>query len=717
EPNTTSIGETIEYTINLTNYGNGTAYDVTLNDTLPENLTYQISDINDIYSDCNISAYNIANNADGSSNLIINMDEISPGTMCTFRYNVSVNTLASPGEYTNFVKVYTQCTIEDPPANPDIINVTGNVTLTVEAGINITLTKQATEIFLAPDSTVPYILNLTNTGTNAADNVTIADNIPLGLSYQISSLADINTDCNISGYNVQPTANGEILTIILNALPANSSCTLMYNVTIPGDVAMNAYTNYVNATAMKSGATANASADETIYVLKSFKIGCDMSELTATLANAADEEELAQILISESEKSGNDFDKMSGYDPGTDMTYCIFIINLENNGIASLLDILPNATINVPNANFDFTYQAQTWDVPAEYGTISDYLNGATTNIQGNRFLPDWSHVANWSNITVPGILDTGNLFDSVTMFNVNVTIDTNTENGVYINTANISYNNKTESVEGKVKVPRCWGIINGTVFDDINRNGIQDNGENGIANVDIVLTNTQTNKTYYAVTNNGGIYEIRVPCGNYTLTIDTGTVSENLNCEKIANTTPSEISTETLENTTTINFGFTCICSAISIEKTPSQAEIICEGNVTYYYNVTNTGCSNLTEINVTDDKCLNVACSKDTLAVNESIMCNCTTTINETTTNIATVTANDEDNLTLTASDSATVEVICNSNISINKTANTTQINIGESVTYFYNVTNTGNLNLANITVSDDKCSSVICPKNTLA
>ena len=91
------------------------------------------------------------------------------------------------------------------------------------------------------------------------------------------------------------------------------------------------------------------------------------------------------------------------------------------------------------------------------------------------------------------------------------------------------------------------------------------------------------------------------------------------------------------------------------------------------------NTGNVNLININVSDDKCSNVVCPKDNLAVNESMTCNCSTTLTQcgNVTNTADVTAIDGQGNTVTAYDSATVEVICNASINLNKTANSSQIN----------------------------------------
>ena len=181
-------------------------------------------------------------------------------------------------------------------------------------------------------------------------------------------------------------------------------------------------------------------------------------------------------------------------------------------------------------------------------------------------------------------------------------------------------------------------------------------------------------------------------------------------NCNEIFNTTYYE------------NRILSCTFPApnINISKTPNATLLPPEGgNITYYYNVTNTGNVNLTNISVSDDKCAVVNCPKDNLAVNESMTCNCTTTLTQcgNVTNIAEVIAYDNQNNTVTANGNATVKVICNADITLNTTANATRINAGERVTYYYNITNTGNLKLTNIVVSDAQCSNVACPKSTLA
>ncbi|MFN3528229.1 MAG: hypothetical protein ACK4YO_03915, partial [Candidatus Altarchaeaceae archaeon] len=156
---------------------------------------------------------------------------------------------------------------------------------------------------------------------------------------------------------------------------------------------------------------------------------------------------------------------------------------------------------------------------------------------------------------------------------------------------------------------------------------------------------------------------------------------------------------------------------ASITINKKANATVIIREGYVTYYYNVTNTGKVTLININVTDDKCPNVVCPNTTLNAGESMICNCSMFINETTTNIAIVNATTAKGTNVSASDNETVAVIPEwASITINKKANATVIIREGYVTYYYNVTNTGKVTLININVTDDKCTNVVCPNTTL-
>ncbi len=155
----------------------------------------------------------------------------------------------------------------------------------------------------------------------------------------------------------------------------------------------------------------------------------------------------------------------------------------------------------------------------------------------------------------------------------------------------------------------------------------------------------------------------------------------------------------------------------AITIDKTANASVVNYGESVRYNYNVANTGNVPLSNVTVSDDKCSPIYCPKTNLNVGESIICTCVANLTQNTTNVATVTGITTNAEIVSANDTATVIVIINPAITIDKTANASVVNYGESVRYNYNVANTGNVPLSNVTVSDDKCAHVYCPKNILS
>ena len=73
-----------------------------------------------------------------------------------------------------------------------------------------------------------------------------------------------------------------------------------------------------------------------------------------------------------------------------------------------------------------------------------------------------------------------------------------------------------------------------------------------------------------------------------------------------------------------------TALQPGIKLNKTASNYSLpVGGGNVTYYYNTTNTGNTSLINISISDDKCSPVHCPKNNLTAGESMICNCTVTI----------------------------------------------------------------------------------------
>ncbi|WP_049890920.1 COG1470 family protein [Methanohalobium evestigatum] len=139
---------------------------------------------------------------------------------------------------------------------------------------------------------------------------------------------------------------------------------------------------------------------------------------------------------------------------------------------------------------------------------------------------------------------------------------------------------------------------------------------------------------------------------------------------------------------------------------------EIPIGDDVNWTYNVTNTGNTNLTNISVTDSEGVSVTCPTNTLAPGESMICTANGTAQEGQySNIGNVTANFSDIIVTDEDPSHYFGV--NASIDIEKSTNGDdadtptgpEIGVGDPVTWNYTVTNTGNVNLSSVEVSDNQ------------
>ncbi len=159
----------------------------------------------------------------------------------------------------------------------------------------------------------------------------------------------------------------------------------------------------------------------------------------------------------------------------------------------------------------------------------------------------------------------------------------------------------------------------------------------------------------------------------------------------------------------------------ALAMTKTASPQTYAAVGDtITYTYAITNTGNVTVTSaLSVSDDRIASVSCPAlpaGGLAPNATLNCTGTDTVsqadldNRSVTNTATAT----DGTATTAPVSETVTVEEQPGLAIEKSADRPAFaTLGETVTYNYLVTNTGNLTITDpITVSDDKIASVACP-----
>ncbi len=177
----------------------------------------------------------------------------------------------------------------------------------------------------------------------------------------------------------------------------------------------------------------------------------------------------------------------------------------------------------------------------------------------------------------------------------------------------------------------------------------------------------------------------------------------------------------------------------AIDIEKatngedadTPTGPEIIVGDPVDWTYVVTNTGDVALVDVTVVDDQGVTVTCPQDTLAVGETMTCTASgiAEVGQYA-NIGTVTGVAPDESTVSDTDPSHyigVEMVePNPAIDIEKSTNgqdadtqaeAVDLVVGDAITWEYVVTNTGDVDLSDVTVTDDQGVTVTCPQDTLA
>ena len=160
----------------------------------------------------------------------------------------------------------------------------------------------------------------------------------------------------------------------------------------------------------------------------------------------------------------------------------------------------------------------------------------------------------------------------------------------------------------------------------------------------------------------------------------------------------------------------------SISINKLTNGSDgpfILVGEPVVWSFQLTNTGNRTLTNISVIDNQGVTVVCPETTLAVGQSITCDANgLAITGPYSNTATVSAVSEAT-TVTASDSSSYFGAAPSMTLLKKTngVDSAEVPVGDSVTWTYLVTNTGNVAIDSVVVTDNLVSEITCPKSTLA
>lgn len=161
-----------------------------------------------------------------------------------------------------------------------------------------------------------------------------------------------------------------------------------------------------------------------------------------------------------------------------------------------------------------------------------------------------------------------------------------------------------------------------------------------------------------------------------------------------------------------------------LSIVKRALDADFVAVGDeLNYEYDIENTGNVTISSVSVSDDKIATVSCPVTTLAPMETTTCTATYEVTQidlnagSVTNIASVDGTPSGGTLTPPTDTATVGGTQSPMLTLAKTALDSDFAVvGDTLDYEFLVTNTGNVEVSDLVVSDDKIALVACPVTSL-
>ncbi len=181
---------------------------------------------------------------------------------------------------------------------------------------------------------------------------------------------------------------------------------------------------------------------------------------------------------------------------------------------------------------------------------------------------------------------------------------------------------------------------------------------------------------------------------------------------------TDSQNKPVTATATATIALTYT---AGLAVTKTPSSNNAKVGDTVTYQFSVKNNGSVTINGLALNDDKLGVITLDKNSLPPGETATGSATHLVVETElpgplTNVATATGTDSQNVPVTGRATASVVLTYTATLQVTKTPSAQTANVGETVTYQFQVKNTGSVTINTLALVDDKLGTVALDRTSL-
>ncbi len=548
-------GAQLVYTLVATNNGPSGATNVEVVDTLPTDVTFVSATGGTITAAGNVITVNVGTLASGESKTVTITVNVAQTAATTFTNNALVRSTESTAGF-----------------DSDTTNNADSEPTATQSLIDLAITKTDSADPIIPGQPLVYTIVVTNNGPSNATQVRVTDNLPNGIQITSATSTVGTVTIPASAQDTTPANNDDLIVNVGN-LALGATATITVNATVlPGTTGT--LTNVANVesldTSLTETNTANNIATETTGLTPAIDLRISKVDsidpafaggaLTYTIVVTNDGPSTAtNVTLSDTLPAGVTFTSVTSTQgtvsnaagvvsgslgtlaPNASATITLIVgVNVTTRGsITNTASVVADQTESntqnnsasastAINANVDLGITKTDSVDPVAAGgnlvytlivtnsgpatatgvVVTDNLPTGLSFVSGSSTVGTVSNVGNAVTVNV-GTLATG----ATATVTLNTTV-ASTTTGTISNTATVtSSENDTNTTNNSATQPTTLavpGSISGFVYLDLNRNGVRDTGDTGVANVVLNLTGTDMTGaaiTRQATTDTNGAY------------------------------------------------------------------------------------------------------------------------------------------------------------------------------------------------------------------